>query len=87
MGHSFIMMKFAPKTTLRLDFVAVGVAACGRLCLAGRWLVIFVKVVAFEELLGGRIFKMDLIFFDSLSIFPFLVVYVILVKILVIWVG
>ena len=46
--------------------------------------MIFIEVVALEKLLGGRIFQMDFIFFNGFCIFPFLVVYVILVKILVI---
>ena len=49
-----------------------------------RLLMVLVKEVTFEHCLRSWIFQVDLVFFDGLGIFPFLVVYVILVKIVVV---
>lgn len=46
--------------------------------------MILVKVISFEELLCRRILKVDFILFYSFRVFPFLIVYVVLVKVLVV---
>jgi len=49
-------------------------------------LMILVKIISFEKLLSGRIFKMDFILFDSFCVFPFLIVYMILIKVFSLWI-
>ena len=46
--------------------------------------MIFVEEVAFEHCLRRRIFQMNLVLLDSLGIFPFLIVNMILVKIVIV---
>ena len=46
--------------------------------------MILVEVIPFEELLSRRILKVDFILFYSFCVFPFLVVNVVLVKVLVV---
>ena len=49
-------------------------------------LMILVKIISFEKLLSGRIFKMDFILFYSFCVFPFLIVYMILIKVFSLWI-
>ena len=67
--------------TLCLDLI---VAPCRRLRLAGRRLMIFVKVIPFEKLLSRRILQVNFILFHGLCILPLLVIYMILVEILIV---
>lgn len=46
--------------------------------------MIFVEVIPFEKLLSRRIFKVDFVLLNGFCIFPFLVIHVILIKVLVV---
>jgi len=46
--------------------------------------VVLVEKVSFKQLLRGRVLKMNFIFFNCFCIFPFLIIYMILIKVFII---
>lgn len=60
------------------------VVAAGRRLGHRGLLMVFVKEVSFEHCLRRRVFQVDLVFLHGLGVFPFLIVNMVLVKIVIV---
>jgi hypothetical protein len=63
---------------IRVYFV---IATGRRFCIGGLTLMIFIEKVSFKQLLCGGILEMNFVFFYCFSIFPFLIINMILIKV------